>query len=219
MKSGRSVLAQGGTYEVVGAHGLGNLEAGWLRPYAFFGNGTDMGVFMAFVWALVRASHSLEMSWKRRMSLVFLCACGSFLTMVRFTWVVFWGTVFGQLFIRLSSSFWRWAMVFFIVLGMAISAVWVVSVVPQERSIDSFLDRVLFTGTYVQRVHAQTAWFQYVAQDPGILLIGKGFGAGGAAYAKFSEQTDFIMTPSLTIIVGLWILLRTVDFLCWPSFY
>ena len=190
IESGRSVLAQSGTHEVVGAHGLGNLEAGWLRPYAFFGNGTDMGVFMAFVWALVRARHCVEMSWMRRILLLSLCACGSFLTMVRFTWVVFCGTVIGQFFTRLSSSLWRWGIILCVTLGLGTTAIGVLSVAPQGGPIGSLFDRVLFMGTYTQRVYAQVAWFQRLAQDPGVLFIGKGFGAGGAAHAKFSEPVE-----------------------------
>lgn len=190
IESGRSVLAQEGIVEVVGAHGLGNLEAGWLRPYAFFGNGTDMGVFMAFVWALASACHSFGVSWKRRFSLLFLCAFGSFSTMVRFTWVVFLGTVVGQIFMWLPSSLWRWGI--FICTGLSLggAALWIGSITSQGEHVGSLLDRVFFTGTYIQRVHAQTAWFQNMAEKPVHLFIGKGFGANGAAHAKFSGPIE-----------------------------
>lgn len=188
IESGRSVLARGGAVGVTGAHGLGNLEAGWLRPYAFFGNGTDMGVFMAFSWVLSRPRPGGVVEILVRTGLAALCAAGTVLTMVRFTWVVLAGAMLGSILGRLRSVLVRVLVLLLIGMVCVPSLEAIQAVALRWEHTHSLVGRVFVTGTYLQRWHAQVAWLDQVLHNPGVLLVGYGFGASGSAMTKFAPE-------------------------------
>lgn len=183
MSSGRSVLAPGAD-AVTGAHGLGNLDAGWIRPYGFFGNGTDFGVFLGAVALLaVGASGGGMRGWLRPLPL--LCAAGVLLSVVRFTWVVLaLGMVF-QAVLGVTGELRRTALLGLLGGGVAVAGVVFLTVAPVLGDSASLWGRAFVTGTYGERAEAQAAYADRLAEQPSILLLGEGFGGHGSAAAKF----------------------------------
>lgn len=182
--SGRSVLAGGGVEAVAGAHGLGNLEAGWIRPYGFFGNGTDFGVFLAAVALLaVAARGGRPRAWLRPLPL--LCVAGVLLSVVRFTWAVLALGAVAQLLLGTLGGLRR--TVRLAVLGGAVTASGglFLALGPVLGDSGSLFGRAFVTGTYGERLEAQAAYAARLADEPSILWLGEGFGGHGSAAAKF----------------------------------
>lgn len=183
--SGRSVLA-GGTDAVTGAHGLGNLEAGWIRPYGFFGNGTDFGVFLAAVALLaVGARGGRAKDWLRPLPL--LCAAGVVLSVVRFTWVVLALGAVAQALLGTVGEVRRTVRLSLLGAGLAGAGVLFVALSPVLGDSGSLFGRAFVTGTYGERLAAQAAYAAHLAEHPSILLLGEGFGGHGSAAAKFGH--------------------------------
>lgn len=181
--SGRSVLAPGAD-AVAGAHGLGNLESGWIRPYGFFGNGTDFGVFLAAVALLaVAATGGGIRGWLRPLPL--LCVAGVLLSVVRFTWVVLaLGMVF-QVVLGVAGELRRTVLLGLLGGGVAVAGVVFLTVAPVLGDSASLWGRAFVLGTYGERAEAQAAYAGRLAEQPSILLLGEGFGGHGSAAAKF----------------------------------
>ena len=181
--SGRSMLAPA-VEAVAGAHGLGNLEAGWIRPYGFFGNGTDFGVFLAAVALLaVAAGGGGVRAWLRPLPL--LCIAGVLLSVVRFTWVVLaLGMVF-QAVLGAAGVVRRVAFLGVLGGGLAVAGVAFLTIAPMLGDSGSLWQRAFVMGTYGERAEAQADYAKHVAEQPSILLIGEGFGGHGSAAAKF----------------------------------
>lgn len=192
VRSGHSVLTAGGAAEIVGAHGLGNLEAGFLRPYGLFGNGTDCGVFLAFVglWAVAArlpaggaGARALARAALRPLPL--LCALGLLLTVVRFTWLV---GALGLLLLALGTARGgaaRGLRLWVLGTALAAGAGGFLLLAPLVGGSGSLVERAFVTGTWADRADSHAAVRDRVQADPAILLIGEGFGANGAAARKF----------------------------------
>lgn len=183
--SGRSVLASGAD-AVAGAHGLGNLEAGWIRPYGFFGNGTDFGVFLTAVALLaVAAQGGGARAWLAPLPL--LCAFGVALSVVRFTWLVLvLGVVLFALLMTVGEARRTLRLIALAGVLVASGAVFL-TVAPILADSGSLIGRAFVTGTYGERAEAQAAYLAHLAAHPSILALGEGFGAHGAAAAKFGH--------------------------------
>lgn len=184
--SGRSMLASGAD-AVAGAHGLGNLEAGWIRPYGFFGNGTEFGVFLAAVALLAVAARGGGVSaWLRPLPL--LCVAGVLMSVVRFTWAVLALGAVAQILLGTVGELRR--TVRLALLGGTVAALGLafLAASPVLGDSGSLFGRAFVTGTYGERLEAQAAYAAHVVEIPSILLLGEGFGGHGSAAAKFGYQ-------------------------------
>lgn len=187
--SGRSMLADHGGAEVVGAHGLGNLEAGWLRPYGVFGNGTDMGVFLTFVALLAAAQRLPETraitAGALTRPLTVLCLLGVLLTVVRFGWAVAALAIAAVLVLGVQGPVRRTMRVAALGLSGVLVIGGFVAVAPAIAGTGGLIERAFVTGTWLDRVQAQGAFLDHLAAHPLVLVSGEGFGAHGSAAAKF----------------------------------
>lgn len=194
--SGRSVLTTGGTAALAGAHGVGNLEAGWIRPYGFFGNGTDFGVFLVAVAVLAAAAPlpvnrpvSPAAFLGRMMRPVpLLCAAGVVLSVVRFTWAVLALAVLFTLVLGTAGTLRRSVRLALFGGGLAVVGTGFILLAPEVAGSGSLFERAFVTGTYLERLEAQAAYLGLLAERPTILLVGEGFGAHGSAAAKFAFE-------------------------------
>lgn len=191
--SGRSMLADHGGAEVVGAHGLGNLEAGWLRPYGVFGNGTDMGVFLTLL-ALLAAAQRLPQGRTITAGLLLralgrplpvLCLLGVLLTVVRFGWAVAAVAVGAVLVLGVQGAVRRTMRLAAVGLSGALVIGGFVAVAPALAGTGGLFERAFVTGTWLDRVQAQAVFLDHLTAHPGVLVSGEGFGAHGSAAAKF----------------------------------
>lgn len=197
MMSGHSVLTGTGLDAVAGAHGLGNLDGGYLRPYGIFGNGTDFGVFLAFVglWAIAARLPEGGVSFPRFASaalrpLPMLCLLGALVSVVRFTWAV-WalGGLFLALFLA-RGGMERGLRLWGLGTALAAAAAAFLALAPVLGDSGSLTGRAFVTGTYWDRWQAQDALLERFAERPALLLTGEGFGVNGAAARKFLPDPE-----------------------------
>lgn len=191
--SGRSVLVGEGL--PAGAATLGNLEAGWLRPYGVFGNGTDFGVFLACIGllAVARCLPAGQASIRQLglaviKPLPMLCILGLLLTVVRLTWAVWiFGIIFLALFMAADPAARVRRLLAFGSGAALLGGIFVIASASLASS-DDLLGRAFVTGTYGARVEAQVAYVAHLAETPSVLLAGEGFGLHGAAARKFGAE-------------------------------
>lgn len=178
LDSGRSVLLRNEALE--GAHVLGNLGAGYIRPWGIFGNGTDYGVVLAFIavfaWAV------------RRWGVVALSLAGVGLGTVRFTWAVALAAL-GLRAVLSPSGSWPTRAVALAAGAMALGAVFLL-LAPLVGGSDTLLGRAFVTGTLWDRWEGQGAMVARLGESPALLLTGEGFGLYGSAALKFGFMTE-----------------------------
>lgn len=192
IRSGHSVLTAGGVDAVAGAHGLGNLVGGYLRPYGIFGNGTDFGVFTAAIglWAIAARLPVGGASFGRFLAACFrplppVCLLGALISVVRFTWGVW---ALGLVLLALLTAtggaargLRLWGLGSLLVMAVA----GFLALSPLLGGSDSLLARAFVSTTYEDRAQGQAAIVERMAADPAILLVGEGFAGNGAAARKF----------------------------------
>jgi hypothetical protein len=197
VRSGHSLLTEGGAQAVAGAHGLGNLAAGYLRPYGFFGNGTDFGVFLAVVglWSAAARLPVGPCPWPRLLAALLrpvplACLLGIVVSVVRFTWAVWALGVLSMALLTARGGGGRALRLWGLGSLMAGAAIAFLAVAPFVGGAGSLVGRAFVTGTYQDRLDTQGAVLAALAEHPSWLAIGEGFGANGAAARKFLPPTE-----------------------------